>query len=153
MVFQTPPLAEDVEVTGPLNVKLWVSSSAVDTDFTAKLMDLYPPNQDYPDGYAMNLSDSILRVRYRDTFEKATLMQPGEIYEITIDLPPTSNLFQKGHCIRVDISSSNYPAFDPNPNTGDPYMTGRGGIPADNTIYHDAARPSHIILPVIPLNG
>src|SRR5262249_30091811 len=102
IVFQTVPLPADVEVTGPLSVKLWISSSAVDTDFTAKLIDVHPANDDYPEGFAMNLSDSILRARYRDRFEKSRLMTPGEVYELTIDMPPTSNLFQKRHRIRVD---------------------------------------------------
>ena len=133
-----------------LIVKLWASSSAVDTDFSVKLIDVYPPNEDYPDGYAMNLADGIIRARYRNSFEKGELMQPGEIYEITIEPPPTSNLFKKGHCLRVDISSSNYPAYDPNPNTGEPYMSGDMNIVAENAIYHDAKYPSHIIFPIIP---
>ena len=150
LVFQTSRLDEDVEVTGPIQVKLWISSSAVDTDFTAKLIDVYPPNEDYPDGYAMNLSDSIIRARYRNGFEKSELMKPGEIYEISLELPPTSNLFVKGHRIRMDISSSSYPAFDPNPNNGKLYQSGAGCVTAENTIYHDSRRPSHVVLPVIP---
>ena len=100
----------------------------------------------------MNLSDSILRMRYRDGFEKADLMTPGEVYEFVIDMPPTSNLFQKGHRIRVDISSSNYPTYDPNPNTGDPYMIGGKSMVAENSIYLDAEYPSHIVLPIIPVD-
>ena len=96
-------------------VKLWASSSAVDTDFTAKLIDVCPPNKDYPNGYAMNLTDSIVRARYRYGFEQIELMTPGEIYGFTIELPPTSNLFKAGHRIRLDISSSNYPTYDRNP--------------------------------------
>jgi putative CocE/NonD family hydrolase len=149
LVFQTAPLEADTEVTGPLSVKLWIASSAVDTDFTAKLIDVYPMNEDYPEGFAMNLSDSILRARYRNGFDKSRLMTPGEIYELTIDMPPTSNLFQKRHRIRLDISSSNYPTYDPNPNTGDPYLMNGKSIPAENRIYHDRNRPSHIVLPVI----
>jgi hypothetical protein len=150
LVFETPPLEQDVEVTGPVQVKLWIQSSAIDTDFTAKLIDVYPPNADYPDGYAMNLTDSILRVRYRDGFEKGKLMEPGRVYEVNIDLPPIANLFQKGHRIRVDVSSSNYPAHDRNPNTGEPYITGAHCVVAENTVYHDKARPSHVLLPIIP---
>jgi putative CocE/NonD family hydrolase len=150
LVFRTPTLEEDTELTVPLFTKLWVSSSAVDTDFTAKLIDFYPPTEDYPEGYAMNLSDSILRMQYRESFEGPTLMKPGEIYPITIDMPPTSNLFKKGHRIVVHLSSSNYPTYDPNPNTGDPYFMGVNRVTAENRIYHDAAHPSHILLPVVP---
>ncbi|MDE0436155.1 MAG: CocE/NonD family hydrolase [Bryobacterales bacterium] len=152
LVFMTAPLAADTEVTGPISVRLWASSSAVDTDFTAKLIDVHPPNEDYPEGFAMNLSDSILRMRYRNGFEKAELMTPGEVYEFVIDMPPTSNLFRKGHRIRVDISSSNYPAYDPNPNTGGPYMMGGKSVIAENSIHVDTQHPSHIVLPVIPLD-
>ena len=152
LVFMTSPLAADTEVTGPISVRLWASSSAVDTDFTAKLIDVHPPNEDYPEGFAMNLSDSILRMRYRNGFEKAELMTPGEVYEFVIDMPPTSNLFRKAHRIRVDISSSNYPAYDPNPNTGDPYMMGGKIVIAENSIHVDTQHPSHIVLPVIPLD-
>ena len=151
LVFMTAPLSADTEVTGPVNVRLWASSSALDTDFTAKLIDVHPPSEDYPEGFAMNLSDSILRMRYRDGFEKAELMTPGEVYEFVIDMPPTSNLFQKGHRIRVDISSSNYPTYDPNPNTGDPYRIGGKSKVAENSIYFDAEHPSHIVLPIIPV--
>ena len=120
LVFQTPPLEEDIEITGPITVRLWVSSSAPDTDFTAKLLDIYPPNVDYPDGYHMNLVDTILRCRYRESWTQPAMMTPSEVYPITIPLPPTSNLFKAGHRIRIDISSSNFPRFDVNPNTGEP---------------------------------
>jgi hypothetical protein len=149
-VFQTPPLEKDTEVTGPLSVKLWISSSAVDTDFTAKLIDVYPPSEDYPEGYAMNLADGIQRTHYRNGYAKPEMMKPGEVYPVTVELFATSNLFKKGHRIRVDISSSDYPAYDPNPNTGELYMTGHSDIVARNTIYHDKDRPSHIVLPIIP---
>jgi putative CocE/NonD family hydrolase len=151
VVFQTEPLAEDVEVTGPVSVKLWISSSALDTDFTAKLIDVCPPNADYPAGFEMNLGDSIIRARYRDSLEKATLMKPGQVYEVTINLYPTANLFTKGHRIRVDISSSNFPRFDVNPNTGEPLQQHRRMIQADNTVYHSSRYPSHILLPIIPV--
>ena len=118
LVFQTEPLEEDLEVTGPIEVKLWVSSSAPDTDFTAKLIDLYPPNDDYPEGYAMNLTDSIMRARFRSSWERPELLESGEVAQLTIVPYPTSNLFKAGHRIRLDISSSNFPRFDPNPNTG-----------------------------------
>ena len=150
LVFCTPPLAEDLEVTGPVTVKLWASSSEVDTDFTAKLIDVYPPDEDCPQGFELNLTDSIIRARYRNAREKAELMEPGKIYEFTIVLYPTSNLFQAGHRIRLDISSSNFPRFDINPNTGGSLGLERKFVLADNGIYHDPAYPSHIVLPVIP---
>ncbi len=150
LVFQTAPLEEDVEVTGPMVVNLWISSSAVDTDFTAKLIDVYPPNEDYPSGYHMNLVDSIIRTRYRNGWEAAEMMTPGEVYPVGIDLPPTSNLFKAGHRIRVDISSSNFPRFDVNPNTGEPMGRHTHTVVAHNTVYVDRTRPSHIVLPIIP---
>jgi len=149
-VFQTPPLSEDMEVTGPVVVNLWISSSAVDTDFTAKLIDCYPPNPDYVDGFQMNLTDSILRVRYRDSWEKPELMKPGQVYKISFPLYPTGNLFKKGHCIRLDISSSNFPRFDVNPNTGEPLGRERMRIVAENSVYHSAMYPSHVVLPIVP---
>jgi len=123
---------------------------ALDTDFTAKLIDVYPPSEDWPEGFDLNLTDGIVRARYRDSPERQTLMEPGEVYEITVEPFPTANLFQAGHRIRVDISSSNYPRFDLNPNTGEPLGRATRMIPADNTIYHDAARPSHVVLPIVP---
>jgi uncharacterized protein len=150
LVFQSDPLVGDLEVTGPLVVTLFVSSSAVDTDFTAKLIDVYPPNGDYPLGFDLNIGDSIARMRYRNSLEKAELMKPGDVYKVQIHLYPTSNVFAKGHRIRLDISSSNFPRFDLNPNTGEPLQEHRRMIPADNTVYHNAMRASHILLPVIP---
>jgi putative CocE/NonD family hydrolase len=149
LVFQSDPLEAAVEVTGSARVELWISSSAPDTDFTAKLVDVYPPNQDYPDGYHMNLVDSILRVRYRNSWEKEELMEPGEVYQIKIALPPTSNLFQAGHRIRLDISSSNFPRLDLNPNTGEPMGRHTRTEIARNTVYVDRGKPSNLTLPVI----
>ncbi len=151
VVFQTEPLAEDVEVVGPVAVKLFVSSTAVDTDVTAKLIDVYPPNADYPLGFDLNIGDAITRMRYRNSLEKAELMKPGEVYEVTINLYPTANRFVKGHRIRLDLSSSNFPRFDLNPNTGEPLQQHRRMISADNTIYHNAARASHVVLPLMPV--
>ena len=150
LVFMTPPLAGDLEVTGPIDVKLWASSSAPDTDFTAKLIDVHPPSRDFPAGIDMNLEDGILRARFRNSLEKAELMQPGTIYPFTIHLYPTSNLFKKGHRIRLDISSSNFPRFDVNPNTGEPLNANRRLAIATNTIYEDRDHPSQVVLPVIP---
>jgi putative CocE/NonD family hydrolase len=151
VVFQTDPLEEDVRVIGPVVVNLHVSSTATDTDFTAKLVDVYPPSADYPTGFEMNITDGILRTRYRERPDRQVMMKPGEVYEIRITPFPTANVFRKGHRIRVDISSSNFPRFDVNPNTGEPLGTHRRSIRADNTIYHDAERPSHIVLPIVPL--
>lgn len=153
LVFQSDPLDQAMEVTGPITVELWIASSAVDTDFTAKLIDVYPPHEDYPDypdGYAMNLCDSIIRCRFRNGFEREEMMQPGDIYAVTITLPPTSNLFAVGHRLRLDISSSNFPRFDVNPNTGEPLGRHTHQQVAENHVYCDAARPSRLILPVIP---
>jgi putative CocE/NonD family hydrolase len=150
VVFQTEILEEAIEVIGPIEVELYVSSTATDTDFTAKLIDVYPPSSDFPSGFEMNLTDGILRARYRNSPATQELLQPGEIYQITIEPFPTANVFKKGHRIRIDISSSNFPRFDINPNTGEPLGRHRNLAPADNSIYHDNLRPSHLVLPVIP---
>ena len=150
LVFQTPPLEEDLESTGPIEVHLWVASSALDTDFTAKLIDVYPPSSWYPHGYALNLTDSIVRLRYRNGRDRAEPLPPGQVDRITITLYPTSNLFVRDHRIRLDISSSNFPRFDVNPNTGEPIGLDRRRVVADNTVHHDNQRSSHIVLPVIP---
>ena len=150
LVFQTDPLQEDVEVTGEIRVKFWASSSALDTDFTAKLVDVYPPNTDYPGGFDLNIGDGIMRARYRDSRTEEKLMTPSDVYEFEVRLYPTSNVFKKGHRIRVDLAGSNFPRFDVNPNTGEPLNENRRTMKAINTIYHDKSRPSHILLPVIP---
>src|SRR4029453_15881149 len=103
-----------------MTVYLWVSSSAVDTDFTAKLVDVHPANEDYPDGYDMLINDSIIRCRFREGFDREVFMEPEEVVEVTIELPPTSNLFDRGHRIRIDVSSSNFPLLALTPNTGRP---------------------------------
>lgn len=150
LVFQSPPLEQDIEVTGPVVIKLWISSSAPDTDFTAKLIDLYPPSADYPQGYAMNLTDGILRCRYRRSWEHPEMLVPGEVAEITIEPMPTSNLFKKNHRIRLDISSSNFPRFDVNPNTGAPEGGGGERVKVLNRVHQGGAQASHILLPVVP---
>jgi len=150
VVFQTEPLEEDVEVVGPITVHLFASSSALDTDFTAKLVDVYPPSADFPAGFDLNLTDGIVRARYRDTPERAELMTPGRVYEFVVEPFPTANVFKKGHRIRLDISSSNFPRFDLNPNTGEPLGLSRRRIPADNSIHHDATYASYVILPIAP---
>ncbi len=150
VVFQTPPLDRAVEVSGPITVKLWVSSSTPDTDFTAKLIDVHPPNADHPWGYAMNLADRIVRGRYRNSLERAEPMTPGEVHEVTIDLLGTSNRFEAGHRIRLDVSSSNFPFFDVNPNTGATLGRSFTMEIATNSIYHDREHPSHVTLPILP---
>ena len=148
LVFETPELEEDLEVTGPLTAHLWVSSAAVDTDFTVKLIDVHPPNADFPHGFAQNITDSILRGRYRNGRDEPELMEPGQIYPFEIVMYPTANLFQRGHRIRVDVSSSNFPRFDINPNTGGALGRERRVVRAENAVYHDPEHPSHILLPV-----
>lgn len=150
VVFQSKPLSVDTEVTGEIEVKLWASSTAVDTDFTAKLVDVYPASADWPGGFDMNIGDGIVRARYRDSLKEEKLMEPGKIYPFTVRLYPTSNVFKKGHRIRVDISSSNFPRFDVNPNSGEPLNDHRRLVTAVNSIWHDREHPSHIVLPVVP---
>ncbi len=150
LMFQTPPLTNDMEVTGRLIVKLWASSNSRDTDFTAKLIDVYPPSAGFPAGVDLNIADSIVRARYRNGPGKAELLKAGQAYEFTIEMYPSSLVFQHGHRIRLDISSSNFPRFDINPNTGEPLSDNRRWQIAENTIYLDPKHPSHIVLPVIP---
>jgi putative CocE/NonD family hydrolase len=150
LVFCTPPLHRDIEVTGPVTVRLWIASDAPDTDFTAKLIDMHPPNDDYPDGFAMNLTEGILRARYRDSWEQPAPLVPGEVYAVTIELFPTGNLFTSGHRLRLDIASSNFPHFDVNPNSGEPEGAMEHPRIAHNRVFVDANRPSHVVLPVIP---
>jgi putative CocE/NonD family hydrolase len=144
LVYNTPVLAQDVEVTGPIMVHLWAISSAPDTDFVARLVDVHP------DGYAQNLTDGIIRARHRNSAHGGaeTLIEPGKAYEYEIDLWATSNLFQKGHRIRLDVTSSNFPRWDRNPNTGHPFGEDSEVIVAQQTILHDASHPSYIVLPI-----
>lgn len=151
LVFQTEPLREPAQVVGPIEAELWVSTDGPDTDFTAKLIDVYPPSADYPGGYAMNLTDGILRLRYAEDPARPRLRQPGELVRIRITLFPTANVFMPGHRIRLDISSSNFPKFDVNPNTGEPEGLARRRRIAVNTVFADAARPSKLLLPLLPL--
>ncbi|WP_367717853.1 CocE/NonD family hydrolase [Nitratireductor sp. GISD-1A_MAKvit] len=149
--FQTEPLEADVIVAGPITVRLHVSTDAPDTDFTAKLVDVYPPSEDYPRGYALNITDGIFRLRYRHSFEKPALVGPDEgVMEIEITPFATANRFCKGHRIRVDISSSNFPKYDVNPNTGEPEGTSRITNIARNRVHLDATHLSHIELYCLP---
>ncbi len=144
LVFSTPPLSEDTEVTGQITLQLFAKSSTVDTDFTAKLVDVWP------DGHAQNLTEGILRASHRESFERSDRLTPGTEYPFTIDLWSTSNVFLKGHRIRVEISSSNFPRFDRNLNTGKDSSLGNQAIKATNVVYHDADHPSAILLPLVP---
>jgi uncharacterized protein len=146
LVYTSQPLAQDLEVTGPVVVKLYAASTAPDTDFTAKLVDVRP------DGYAQNLQSGIVRARYRRSQTNPAPLTPGEVTEFTIDLWATSQVFKAGHCIRVEISSSNFPLWDRNPNTGGPVALATAAVlqTAKQTIFHDAQYPSHIVLPLIP---
>ena len=144
LVYTSDPLEQPLEITGPVSVLLWASSSAVDTDFTAKLVDVHP------NGYAQNLIDGMIRARYRESASTPRLMEPGKPYRFTIDLWATSNVFLPGHRIRLEISSSNFPHFDPNLNTGEPFGEGRKVISAQQTVFHQDDMASHILLPVIP---
>ena len=147
LVYSTRPLRHDVEAIGPVQVVLYIATSARDTDFTAKLVDVFP------DGTARNLTDGILRLRYRNSLEKAELAQPGEIYRITIDAGVTGNVFRKGHRIRVEVSSSNFPRFDRNSNTGGKVTDAVKLTKASQTVYHDPRHPSALVLTVLPGKG
>lgn len=144
LVFATPPLERDMEVTGPVKLTLYAASSARDTDFTAKLLDVHP------DGKAYNLVDGVIRARYRKSSASPELIEPGAIYEYTVDLWSTSNVFRKGHRIRIDVSSSNFPRFDRNPNTGHAFGLDAQLQSAQQIIYHNRQYASHVTLPVIP---
>ncbi|HKW97388.1 MAG TPA: CocE/NonD family hydrolase [Bryobacteraceae bacterium] len=144
LVFTTSALTSDFEITGPISVELYASSSAVDTDFTAKLVDVRP------DGYARNLTDGILRARFRNSPEHGEPMKPGEVYKLKIDVWNTSNVFLAGHKLRLEISSSNFPRFDRNLNTGADAGYSASIMKAENSVYHDAQHPSALILPVVP---
>ncbi len=144
LVYTSEPLESELELTGPITVKLFAATSAVDTDFTAKLVDVRP------DGYAHNLQDGIVRARYRTSARQPSFITPGRVHEYTIDLWATSHVCKAGHRLRVEISSSNFPRFDRNPNTGAPLGVDDRLESAQQTIHHSAEFPSHIVLPVIP---
>jgi putative CocE/NonD family hydrolase len=142
LLFSTDVLAEPIEVTGRISAKLYVSSNCPDTDFTVKLTDVYP------DGRSMLVTDGILRARFRESFEEERLLEPGKVYEVTVDLWSTSLVFNKGHKIRVAVSSSNAPRFDPNPNTGHAFRADKDIRVATNTIYFSEKYPSRVLLPI-----
>jgi len=144
LVYTSEPVTEELEVTGPVKVVLFASSDAVDTDFVAKLVDVYP------DGSSYNMAEGIVRARYRESLSKPAPMKPGSVYRFEIDLVGTSVAFLKGHRIRVHVTSSHFPQFDRNLNTGEPFGTSATIRVAEQTIHHDAERASHVLLPVIP---
>jgi putative CocE/NonD family hydrolase len=141
--YTSEPLDQDMEVTGPVVVKLWATSDARDTDFVARLIDVHP------DGFAQNLCDGIIRARYRNG-DTPELMQPNHAYEFTIDLWATANVFKIGHRVRLDIASASFPRWDRNPNTGEDFGVSAHMHSARQTILHDSAHPSRVILPIIP---
>jgi uncharacterized protein len=144
MSYTTPTLKTPVTVAGPIDVLLYVSSSAKDTDFVVKLIDVYP------DGKAINLGDDGFRVRYREGFDKKVLMRPGEVYPIRFTNMVTGNYFPAGHRIRLDVTSSNFPSYERNLNTGGNNYDETTWVTAENSIHHSAAHPSQVILPIIP---
>jgi hypothetical protein len=144
LVYSTGPLARDLEVTGFITAEIWAATSAVDTDFTAMLVDVDPS------GYARYLADGILRARYRSSRERAEPLTPGRIEKYAIDLGATGNVFKAGHQLRLYVSSSNFPRFNRNLNTGEPVATGTRMVKAEQTVYHDAEHSSALVLPVVP---
>ena len=143
LVYSTAPLTEDVEISGFIESVLFVSSDAKDTDFTLKLIDVYP------DGKAYNLDETIQRVRYREGYDKEVFMEKDKVYEVKLSALSTSNFFPKGHQIRIEISSSNFPRFDRNLNTGGNNFDEKVGVVAKNKVHHSTKYPSRIILPMI----
>jgi len=149
LCFQTAPLRSAVELAGPVRARLFVASAGPDTDFTAKLIEVIPPGADYPAGVALNLTDSIARLRFRHGYEHEELLPPGNVAELSFELYPTAVRIEAGHGLRVDISSSNYPRFERNPNTGEAIGTERCCRPVENRLYHRAAEASRIELTVL----
>jgi putative CocE/NonD family hydrolase len=144
LVYVTPPLEEDLEITGPVKLILYAASSARDTDFMAKLVDVHPT------GFVQRLCDGMVRARFRNGMERPELIGPGKIYAYQIDLWNTSQVFFKGHCIGLEVSSSAFPKYDRNLNTGEDLGSGSRMLSAEQTIYHDQQHPSALVLPVIP---
>jgi len=148
LVFRTPPLSDPVRIVGPVSVTVYGETDAPDTDFTAKLLEEYPPNDEFEDGFALNLSDSICRGRYRGYRKTPDFIDPGAVHEYYMEPYPTANVFDAGHRIRLDISSSNFPRFDVNHNTGGPLYGDREYTVATNTVHHSEQHPTHIELPL-----
>lgn len=151
--FQTPPLTEDLVVAGPLYIELWIDSDAPDTDFTAKLVDVYPPSADYPQGFAMNITDGIRRCRYRDSWETPQPLTPGKRVKVVIEPFATCNVFKRGHRLRLDIASSNFPHFDVNPNSGEAEGQARHKRIATNTVHMCKDFASRLVLTIVPASA
>jgi putative CocE/NonD family hydrolase len=145
LVYTSEPLTEDLHVVGPVTAVLHASSSAPDTDWVVRLCDVWP------DDRSITVCDGILRARYRDSFEQPTLLEPGRVYRFEVNLRATAQTFQAGHCLRVHVTSSDFPRYDRNLNTGVPVAREVSGVVANNTIYHDSLHPSHLLLPVLPV--
>jgi putative CocE/NonD family hydrolase len=137
-------MTQPTEVTGPIEAVIYAATDGQDTDFTAKLVAVAP------DGRAINVCDGIIRARYRNTLSQAELLEPGQVYEYCIQLGSTSFVFPPGHCIRLEVSSSNFPRFDRNLNTGGEFGVEAAGRPAVQRVFHGGIRASHVVLPVIP---
>jgi putative CocE/NonD family hydrolase len=148
--FATGPLTADVEIAGPIELRLWLASDGPDADIHAKLLDVYPPSGDYPDGFAMNLTEGLLRLRYRDSWEAPAMMAAGETYAVMVLLFPVANRFVRGHRLRLDLAGSNFPHFDINPNSGEPEGSASRPRVARTQLFVDQTRPSHLILPLLP---
>jgi putative CocE/NonD family hydrolase len=144
LVYTSAPVAEDVEICGPIRARLHAASSARDTDFMAKLIDVWP------DGFAQRLTDGMVRARFRDGMERPALIEPGRIYSYDVDLWNTCQVLKKGHRIRIEIASSAFPKYDRNPNTGEALGKTTRIEVARQTIYHDREHPSHVVLPIVP---
>ena len=147
LCYTSAPLEQDLEVTGPLTLTLYAATSARDTDFTAKLVDVHP------NGYSIHIAEGILRCRHRSGLDRVDFPEPGEVSCYRIELASTSNLFRRGHRIRLEVSSSNFPRFDRNLNTGESIATGTRMLVADQTVLHSGAYPSHLLLPLIPVGS
>ncbi|MSS73759.1 MAG: CocE/NonD family hydrolase [Candidatus Latescibacteria bacterium] len=143
LTYTSDPLKRDLDVTGPVTCVLYGMSSAPDTDWVVRLSDVSP------DGTSRNVCDGILRARYRDSRQHPSLLTPNQVYRYEVDLWATSNVFRTGHRIRVAVTSSNFPRFDRNLNTGGPCNEEARGQTAVNTLFHDGVRPSHIVFPVV----
>ena len=144
LVFTTPVLTEPLQVCGPIRATLWASSDATDTDFMVRVLNVHPS------GFSQRLCDGVVRARFRDGMENPTPIEPGKVYEYEIDVWTTCQTFMPGHAIRIEIMSASFPQWDRNPNTGGQLGHTTDGRPARQTIYHDASRPSRVVLPVIP---
>jgi predicted acyl esterase len=153
LVFATAPFEVETEITGSPEVEIYMSSDAPDTDIYCMLQDIYPASEAWPDGYRMNLCDSLFRLRYREGFDRPVMIEAGEVVKVRFPLYPISNAFQPGHRLRLLVSSSSFPRFDPNPNTGEPIGRHTHTRVARNAIHHDPQHPSRLILPVVRKAG